>query len=94
MKISELDVAKKITIDEGFLNIVIDKINHKILYTQKSKDTEDITQKCEQMEKEYTIGDIVVDTPYKLGQVCSKVLNNRIDRKCINWLNECNLVIE
>lgn len=46
------------------------------------------------MEKDYTIGDMVIGTPYKLGVVMSKILNNRTDKKCMHFINEFDVVIE
>lgn len=36
---------------------------------------------------EYTIGDIVVDTPYKGGMVMAKILQNKADNKCLKYIN-------
>ena len=43
------------------------------------------------MEKEYTIGDMVIETPYKGGIVMSKLLNNRLDRRCMKFINMFNI---
>ena len=52
---------------------------------------QDFTEKCEKMEKEYTIGDMVIETPYKGGVIMSKLLNNRIDERAMKFVNLFNI---
>lgn len=96
MKVSEINGFNKITIEGCLCRVDIDKKNHSIFYTAKfsERNPKDITQLCEQMEKEITVGDIVFKTPYKFGQVVSKILNNRTDRRCINFLNGFTIITE
>ena len=96
MKVSEINSFNKIAIEGCLYRVDIDKINHSVFYTAKlsEKNPEDITQLCEQMEKELTVGDIVFKTPYKFGQVVSKILNDRTDKRCINFLDGFTIITE
>ena len=93
MKISRLNNAKIIILDNQFCHIIIDKINHNIIQTRQWNDmvNEDVTEECEQMESEYTVGDMVIETPYKGGIVMSKLLNNRTDGRCLNFIDIFNI---
>lgn len=93
MKISRLNNAKIIILDNQFCHIIIDKINHNIIQTRQWNDmvNEDVTEECEQMEREYTVGDMVIETPYKGGIVMSKLLNNRTDGRCLNFIDIFNI---
>lgn len=96
IKISELNNANIVTIDSELFCITINKINHTIIQTkQLEKDFyRNATIDCEKMEKDYTIGDIVVGTPYSFGMVCSKILNNRADKKCVNFIKLCHVMMQ
>lgn len=96
MNVSDINGFNKIVIESCLYRVNIDKRNHSIFYTAKfsEKNPEDITHLCEQMEKEITVGDIVFKTPYKFGQVVSKILNNRTDRRCLNFLNGFTIITE
>lgn len=89
MRISELMEAKIISLNNEICHIIINKVNHTIIQVRQWNDDmyQDCTEMCEKMEDEYTIGDMVVETPYKTGMIMSKLLNNRIDDKCMSFIN-------
>lgn len=93
MRISKLNKAKIISLDNEICHIVINKINHTITQTRHWNNDmhQDFTEKCEKMEKEYTIGDMVIETPYKGGVIMSKLLNNRIDERAMKFVNLFNI---
>ena len=47
----------------------------------------DVTNSCIKEASQYTIGDMVCDTPYNLGVVATKLLNNTADAKCKKFLS-------
>lgn len=93
MKMTKLNEAKIIILNNELCNIIIDKEKHNIIQTRQwnKEVNEDTTEICEQMEKEYTIGDMVIETPYKGGIVMSKLLNNRLNRQCMKFINMFNV---
>lgn len=96
MKISELNNANKITINSFLFCIVIDKKKHTIVQTRQmdKKVYIDKTDKCEKDENEYNIENKIQVASLSLGTICSKVLNNRVDDRCMKWLNEFDVMIE
>lgn len=96
MKIAKLNDAKTIILNNEFYNIVINKENHSIIHVRQWNEeiNKDVTETCEQMERNYTIGDMVIETPYKGGVVMSKLLNNRIDKQCIEFINMFNIELK
>lgn len=94
MKIKELNDAKRISFSIEIIRkfeIVIDKELNKIF-----ENNIDITQECLDIMNEYTIGDMVVDTPYKGGMVMAKILQGKANRKCKKYLNSVtdNIILE
>lgn len=96
MRMANLNDAKIIILDNGFCNMVVDKEKHNIVLTRQwnKEVNKDVTEMCEQMEREYTISDMVIETPYKSGVVMSKLLNNRIDRRCMEFINIFNVEVK
>lgn len=96
MRMVNLNDAKIIILDNGFCNIVVDKEKHNIVLTRQwnKEVNKDVTGMCEQMEREYTICDMLIETPYKSGVVMSKLLNNRIDRRCMEFINIFNVEVK
>lgn len=84
----KLNEARTISLENEFWSIIVNKNNHTIIQTKQCDEDicKDVTEECEQMERNYTIGDMVIEKPYKLGMVMSKLLNNRIDKRCISSL--------
>ena len=93
MRISKLNKAEIISLDNEMCHIAINKIDHTIIQTRQWDNDicQELTEECEKMESEYTIGDMVIETPYKGGIVMSKLLNNRTDKKCMNFINLFNV---
>lgn len=94
MKIKELNDAKRISfsIEIGRkFEIVIDKESNKIF-----ENNTDVTQECLDVMSQYTIGDIVIGSPYKGGMVVAKILQGNADRKCLQYLNSVadNIILE
>ena len=96
MTIERLNDAKVIILNNNFCTVVVDKEKHSIVQTRKlnKEMNEDITEICEQMESKYTIGDMVVETPYTGGMIMSKLLNNCVDRRCMKFINNFNVDIK
>ena len=93
MEMARFNIAKIIILDNEFCNIVINKEKHSIIHVRQcdKEINEDVTELCEQMEKEYTIDSIVTEVPYKGGVVMSKLLNNNIDKQCISFIDNFNV---
>lgn len=96
MRISKLNKAEIISLDNEMCHIVINKIDHTIIQTRQWDNDiyQDFTEKCEKMESEYSIGDMVIETPYKGGVVMSKLLNNRTDERAMKFVNLFNIQLE
>ena len=96
MRISKLNKTQIISLDNEICHIIINKIDHTIIQTRQWDNDihQDVTEKCEKAESEYTIGDMVIETPYKGGVVMSKILNNRIDKRCMKFMDLFTIEIE
>lgn len=96
MKISDINNASKIILDSNLFQLVIDKIEHKIIQTRRlnKEINEDLTRQCEQ--KECSIRDIVIDNPYTMEgeMIMAKILNNRADKKCMKFINQFKVMFE
>lgn len=93
MEMERFNSAKIIILDNEFCNIVIDKEKHSIIHARQcdKEINENVTEMCEQMEKEYTIDSMIAEVPYKGGVVMSKLLNNHIDKQCISFIDNFNV---
>ena len=94
IKIKDINNANKITITFEFFRehkIVIDKNQNLI-----EENGVDITQECLKILNEYTIGDIVVESPYKGGMVLALILQGKANGKCLKYLKAIadNIVLE
>lgn len=71
-----------------FIKIKIDKGEHKITEISRlEKNTNrDVTKDCIKEELKYTTGGVKQCTPYTLGAIMSKLLNNTPDLQCRNSL--------
>ena len=88
--LSELNNASTIILDaKGFLKIKIDKKEGIITEVSKmgKESNIDVTQEILDIESNYSIGDIVVDTPYSLGMVVAKLFKGNANNKCKKALN-------
>lgn len=89
MKLSDFKNATIVVLDNELFHVVVDKPNHRILQTKlldSSVTRQDCTAICEQMEKEYcTLGDDT-ESSYPGGVVLAKLLNDRLNRKCLRFL--------
>ena len=93
-RIKDINNAKKIYFSIELIkkfDIVIDKALNKIY-----ENNTDITQECLNIMNEYTIGDMVIDSPYKGGMVMAKILYGKADKKCLQYLNSVadNIILE
>lgn len=85
IKNSDLNNASVIILDAGnFLKIKVDKVENKVteLIHTGIETNKDVTKEVLIAESKYTIGDMVVGTPYTLGMVVAKLLNNTADLQC------------
>ena len=89
MKVSDINKASIIILDHKFGHFVVDKTEHQILHTRQHDFImcRDCTKECEKMESNYMIKDLFNRIPYKGGIVMSKLLNNRTDIRCINYID-------
>lgn len=89
MEISTFNDATMIILDNEICHIIIDKVNHTIIQTRHFKNAinKDVTEECEKMEKEYGI-------TYTGGVIASKILNNRINKKCIRFIKNFNIELK
>ena len=95
-KLSELNNASVIILDAGdFLKIRIDKNENKIieLICNGKEINRDMTKNALDIESNYTLGDMVVDTPYTLGMVTAKLLKGAVNNKCKKILNAFDEII-
>lgn len=93
--LKEINYANTIIFDGGdYFKVKIDKVEHKIyqLYSKKACEKE-TTEEIEAVASKYTIGDIVINTPYNMGVFLNKVLNSEVDRKCIDWLKVWDSIV-
>lgn len=90
IKLSELNNASVIILDSyDFLKVKIDKTNGivtELIHTGEETNR-DVTQEVLKAESNYTIGDMVIDSPYTLGMVIAKLLKNEVNQKCMCMLN-------
>ena len=84
MTIDSINKANKIYFIDDFLGIIVDKKDHLIITTNKMGEEvwDDDTEACKNIFNSYTIGDMVIDAPYKVGMIMWKILNNTADFKC------------
>lgn len=96
MKIADINKVSVITLNHEFGTIIVNKVNHRILQTEEWHNPVyiDRTSECEEMEKEYIIGDMVIQTSYKGGVVVSKLLNNRTDRRCMKFMKSFDICLQ
>ena len=95
-QISDLNNASVIILDAGdFLKIRIDKAENKVteLIHTGSETNRDMTNSVLNEESNYSIGDIVVNTPYTLGMVVAKLLKGTVNGKCKKVLNVFDEII-
>lgn len=93
--LKEINYANTIIFDGGdYFKVKIDKVEHKIyqIYSKKACEKE-TTEEIEAVASKYTIGDIVINTPYNMGVFLNKVLNSEVDRKCIGWLKVWDSIV-
>ena len=95
MRIKELNAAKRISLNNLFWSIIIDKTKGTIIQTRQCETAiyNDVTKQCEAAENAYTLGDIVVETPYTGSIVMSKILHNSIDKRCKSFLKTCGFTV-
>ena len=93
MEMARFNIAKIIILDNEFCKIVIDKEKHSIIHVRQcdKEINENVTEMCEQMEKEYTIDSMAAEAHYKGGVVMSKLLNSHIDKQCISFIDNFNV---
>lgn len=95
-QISDLNNASVIILDAGdFLKIRIDKTENKVteLIHTGSGANRDMTDSVLNEESNYSIGDMVVNTPYTLGMVVAKLLKGTANGKCKKVLNVFDEII-
>lgn len=95
-QISDLNNASIIILDAGdFLKIKVDKTENKVieLIHTGSETNRDMTEDVLNEESNYSIGDMVVNTPYTLGMVAAKLLKGTVNGKCIKVLNVFDNII-
>ena len=73
--------------------VIITLFNKKIYRIDKKsqkiyENDNDVTDLCLQLESKYTIGDMVIDSPYTFGMMMARVMKNQTDRKCLRFLKE------
>lgn len=93
--LKEINYANTIIFDGGdYFRVKIDKIEHKIyqLYSKKACEIE-ITKEIGEVAQKYTIGDIVINTPYNMAVFLNKVLNSQVNRKCTGWLKVWDSIV-
>lgn len=96
MIISKLNKAKVVILDNEICRIIINKKQHKIIQTRQcNKDiNKDCTEECEKMERECAAKDVITENVYKGGVIMSKLLNGRINKKCMKFIYQFNIQIE
>lgn len=95
-QISDINNASIIILDAGdFLKIKVDKVENKVieLIRTGSETNRDMTEDVINEELNYSIGDMVVNTPYTLGMVAAKLLKGTANGKCKKVLNVFDEII-
>lgn len=90
MKIKDINNANKVILRKTLMNgyvVEINKDEQKIYQNGK-----DCTLECLEMYNSYTIGNALIKHPYKGGMVAMKILKNKADKRCLNFLRSCDCV--